>query len=308
MNPPRVSVVVLTYNRCDEVLQTVAALVRLPDAAPIIVVDNGSRDDTVVRLRTDFPMVQVIESGANLGAAARNLGVDALHTPYVAFCDDDTCWEARALEHAADLLDASPDVAVVCGRVLVGDEGHEDPTCTAMAASVLGRAANGMRLLGFLAGASVMRVDAFKAAGGYEPRLFLGGEENLLALDLAAQGWLMVYHPTLVTRHYPSTERDAHARRGLLLRNAIWVAWLRLPLNDAWLETRLALGRMHADRILWSTVWASLRGMAWALRERRVVPGSVRAMWRRLRAAERATERAIERQAGPRPKRKVERG
>lgn len=287
MTSPRVSIVVLTHNRCAEVLRTVAGLLRLPDAAPIIVVDNGSRDDTVARLQAAFPAVHVIASGANLGAAARNLGVAAASTPYVAFCDDDTCWEAHSLNHAADVLDACPDVAVVCARVLVGDDGREDPTCTAMARSALGEAANGMRLLGFLAGASVMRVDAFRAAGGYEPRLFLGGEETLLALDLASHGWLMVYHDRLTIRHFPSAERDARARMRLLLRNAIWVAWMRLPLTDAWRETRRALAHMRDHRIIWPTLWASLRGMAWALRKRRVVPVSVRTLWRRLRAVER---------------------
>jgi GT2 family glycosyltransferase len=295
MSGPRVSIVVLTYNRCDEVLRTVGALARLPDDAPIIVVDNGSRDGTVERLHAAYPTVQVIASPANLGAAARNLGVEAARTPYVAFCDDDTCWEPHAVEHAADLLDACPDVAVVCGRVLVGDEGLEDPTCTAMAQSVLGQATAGMRLLGFLAGASVMRIEAFRAAGGYEPRLFIGGEEALLAFDFAAHGWLMIYCDSLVTRHFPSAARDARGRQHLLLRNAIWVAWMRLPWRDAWTETRVAVARMRAERILWPTAWASLRGLAWALSRRRVVPEPVRAMWRALRQNEITVEPTVER-------------
>jgi GT2 family glycosyltransferase len=291
MTAARVSVVVLTYNRCEEVLRTVAGLLALPDAAPLIVVDNASRDGTVARLHEAFPGVDVIASDRNLGAAARNLGVDAAKTPYVAFCDDDTCWAPHALERAADLLDANPDVAVVCGCVLVGPEDREDPTCAVMARSVLGPAANGMRLLGFLAGASVMRVDAYRAAGGYEPRLFIGGEESLLALDLAANGWLMVYHDALVTRHDPSVMRDARRRQGLLLRNAIWVAWLRLPLRDACRETWTMLKHMHAGGMLWRTGCATLQGVPWVLRERRVVPASVRDMWRQVRAAERPTDR-----------------
>lgn len=291
MTTARVSVVVLTYNRCEEVLRTVAGLLSLPDGAPIIVVDNGSRDDTVARLRASFPTVHVIAADRNLGAAARNLGVDAAKTPYVAFCDDDTCWAPHALDHAADLLDAHPDVAVACGRVLVSPADHDDPTCTLMANSALGPAGGGMRLLGFLAGASVMRVDAFRDAGGYDRRLFIGGEESLLALDFAAKGWLMVYHHTLVTRHAPSSVRDARARQGLLLRNAIWVAWLRLPWRDASAETRIAVRRMRENGMLLRAGWATLRGLVWVLAERRVVPPSVRVMWRHLRALEHGIDR-----------------
>ena len=87
----------------------------------------------------------------------------------------------------------------------------------------------GPSLLGLLAGATVFRRDAFLGAGGYDPRFFLGGEEALLALDLVAGGWVLVYAGDLTVHHYPSAQRDASSRRRLLARNRLWVAWLRRP-------------------------------------------------------------------------------
>lgn len=100
----RVSVVVLTFNRADQVLDTLARLAALPDRIDIVVVDNASSDDTAERIRQAFPFVELVIAPANMGAAGRNLGVARVRTEYVAFCDDDTWWDAGSLTRAADIL------------------------------------------------------------------------------------------------------------------------------------------------------------------------------------------------------------
>nr|MBA2689314.1 glycosyltransferase family 2 protein [Burkholderiales bacterium] len=187
----RLSVVVLTYNRAPEVMRTVQRLAALPEAPAIIVVDNGSTDGTAALVSLSFPTVSVITLARNLGTAGRNAGVLHAKTPYVAFCDDDTWWAAGALVRAALLFDAFPRIAVLSAHVLVGPEEREDPGCREMAASPLPSAGlPGRAVLGFMAGACVCRKAAFLNVGGYQPRFFIGGEEALLALDLATCGWL----------------------------------------------------------------------------------------------------------------------
>src|SRR5207248_2896968 len=90
----RVTVVVLTHARVREVSQTVERLLRLPERPAIIVVDNGSTDGTSDILTYRFPNVRIIALERNIGAAARNVGIRAASTPYVALCDDDTWWAA----------------------------------------------------------------------------------------------------------------------------------------------------------------------------------------------------------------------
>jgi GT2 family glycosyltransferase len=221
----------------------------------------------------------------NIGAAARNAGVRQASTPYVAFCDDDTWWEPGALAKAVELFDASPTVAVLSARVLVGAEGKEDPTCAEMASSPLPAGGlPGPALLGFLAGACAMRRQAFLDAGGYEPRLFIGGEEALLTLDLVAAGWHVIYAPELTVHHYPSATRDHSLRRdSILVRNAFWVAWMRLPLMSALRDTwRICVRNAHR-RVLGSALWSALRGLPWVLRNRRVVPTDTALLYRMLR-------------------------
>ena len=281
---PRVAVVMITHNRCAEVLRSLGYLIRLPEQPRIVLVDNGSTDGTADGVAQQFPHVEILDAGGNLGATGRTLGVRHVDSPYVALCDDDTWWEPGGLRYAADLLDAHPHLAVVTARVLIGPEEREDPACQTLANSPLPHQAGmpGVPLLGFLAGASVVRRSAFLAAGGFEPRLRIGGEEELLAADLAAAGWWLCYVPDLVVHHYPSKQRDSFARRWHMVRNALWFAWLRRPLSGALRRTFLLLRSAPWDRAVLRGVGSALLGLPWVLRNRRVVPTEIEGYLRLL--------------------------
>lgn len=276
----RTSVVVLTHNRAQELERCLDHLLQLPEQPRLIVVDNASQGAETERFESRFPGVELVRCDRNLGAAGRNAGVARVSTQYVAFCDDDTWWEAGALAHAADQLDAHPRIGAISARVLVGPENRLDATCERMAASPLDAAGlPGPALIGFMAGAVVMRTDAFRQTGGYEPRFFLGAEEALMGLELAARNWAMVYVSDVITHHHPSAARDPAARRLLLMRNRLWIAWLRLPLATAWHETRHVLHDAAAPGIGGRALRAALRDLPWVLAQRRAVPAHARDMW-----------------------------
>lgn len=270
----RISVVMITHNRRDETLGTVSRLTQLPEQSRIVLVDNGSTDGTVDAVRARFPNVDVVEAGANIGAAGRNLGVERVDTPYVALCDDDTWPDPGCLRHAADLLDANPRLAILSGLVLVGPEDIEDPICAEMERSPVPGEPEmpGPALLGFLAGASVVRRAAFLSAGGFERRFEVGGEEELLALDLVSGGWWICYDRDYVVHHHPSSRRSQPSRRTALVRNALWTVWLRRsPAGAARQTARLACGWVwDADTV--RGIRAALSGLPWVLRHRRAVP------------------------------------
>ncbi|HEX5463484.1 MAG TPA: glycosyltransferase [Burkholderiales bacterium] len=279
----RISVVVLTHDRPDELMRTLEHLTTLPEQPQIIVVDNASADAVASRVMARFAPVRLVRCADNVGAAARNTGAAWVATDYVAFCDDDCWWAPGALARAVAILDANPRIAVLSARVLVGENAREDATCTAMACSRLPSAGlPGPALVGFMAGASVFRTAAFRQAGGYESRLFIGGEEELIALDLLSDEWKIVYAPMLTVHHYPSPQRDAPARRVLLARNAIWVGWLRLPARDAWRRTGHVLRDCARTGRLLYTMGVTLRGAPWVLRHRRCVAPQVMELLHRV--------------------------
>ena len=279
----RIGVAILTHNRREEVLHSLRQLTALPERPRIALVDNASTDGTAAAVVAQFPEVIVIHSGGNLGAAGRNLGLRRLDTPYVALCDDDTWWDAGGLARAADLFDAHPRLALVTARVLVGPEEQIDPTCLTMERSPLAMQPGmpGRPILGFLAGASVVRREAFLECGGFSERLFLGGEEQWVAVELATRGWWMCYVPELVVHHHPSPRREASRRRWHEVRNALWFAWLRRPARSA-LRRTVWLARERPPGDFARGAAAALIGLPRMLGQRRVAPPQVEASLRLL--------------------------
>lgn len=274
---PAVSIVLMTHNRRFEVCRTLARMTTLPEHVPILVVDNGSNDNTRGAVREQFPGVELIECDENLGAVARNLAVDRVRTRYVAFCDDDIWWEPGSLALAVHLLNEHPDVASITGRILVEPSGEEDPITPELRESpVPGRPGlPGPALMSLLAGASMVRVSAFRQVGGFSPRLWLGGEEELLSIDLATHGWWMCWVEDVIVHHVPSRMRDPLRRRQLGIRNTLWTTWLRRPAPAALRRSASMLRQAPRDRATLAAVAEALRGVPWVLRERRVVPPEV---------------------------------
>ena len=274
-----VGIVIATRNRVAELLLTLERLVALPERPDVVVADNCSTDGTVPAVRAAFPSVSVLDLPVNMGAAARNLGACLLQTPVIAFNDDDSHWAPGALGRAAALFDARPRLGLVAGRVLVGHDERLDPTCAVMASSPLRSlpGAPGPAVLGFVACGAIVRRDAFLAAGGFEARLGVGGEETLLAVDLAAAGWELAYVYDVVTHHHPAGDGARPGRRVREVRNALWSTWLRRPAGPAVLGTARAVGQGFSDRSAARGVVEAFGGLRWTLRERRAVPADVAA-------------------------------
>ncbi|WP_019630571.1 glycosyltransferase family 2 protein [Actinomadura atramentaria] len=271
------TVVIITRDRRDELLHVLRRMADVPERPPVIVMDNASSDGTADAVAAEHPGVALVRLDRNLGAVARNLAVERVATPYVAFCDDDTWWEPGALARAADHLDRHPGVASVTGLIRVEPDGAEDPITPELRHSPV-PAPDGLpgpALLGILAGASMLRVSAFREAGGFSPRLGFGGEEELLSLDLAAAGWWLCWTEDVVVHHAASTARDPRLRRRQGIRNTLWTTWLRRPAPDAVRRTATVLRGVPRDGASARAVAEAVRGLPWVLRERRPVPARV---------------------------------
>jgi len=273
----RCTIVIATYNRRRVLAATLRRLRALPESPPIVVVDNGSRDGTARLVRREAPDVRLIVLPENIGAAARTIGARTASTPYVAFCDDDCWWEPGAIPLAVARLDAQPGVAVVNARVVVRED-EDDEACTLMAASALPkRTAYPGRAIGqFMAGASIVRRDAFLAAGGYDRRYLIGAEESLLAIDLLERGWELIYDDDVVLHHAPShVARHTALRRTLVMRNRLWTSWLRRSPRAAARATLRLVGAALRDPAARAALASALRGLPWVVRERRPVHARV---------------------------------
>jgi glycosyltransferase involved in cell wall biosynthesis len=286
----RVTVVVMTRNRREQLRHTLRRLRELSGPVPVVVVDNGSDDGTPDAVRREFPAVTVVALPENRGAVARTVGVRLARTPYVAFSDDDSWWAPGALKTAADHLDQVPRLGLVAARTLVGPQERPDPLSEVLAASPLGTEPGlpGPRVLGFLACAAVVRRDAYLQAGGFHPVVFFLGEETVLAQDLATAGWALCHVPDVVAHHHPRPPGAGPARAAgqaardrLQLRNALLSAWLRRPAGVAAAHT-WRVARRWDDPVARGALLDAARRAPRALAARRRLPPHVEAEVRLL--------------------------
>jgi GT2 family glycosyltransferase len=277
----KTTLVVLTHNRKTELLECVERALALPERPPIVVVDNASTDRSAAAVKEAFPHVKLVRTPFHMGAAARNLGAECADTAYVAFCDADSDWAPGSLRLAELILDMYPRIGALAARVRVGVEGFEDPASLRMSRSPLpSPGLPGPAVLEFLPNATIFRRRAFIEAGGYDPRFFVGGEEELLAYDLAALGWRLVYVASLTVHQYPSPRSALPQRERYRERNALWVAWLRRPIDVAMRRTIEHLSGKRDRRALLEAA----REVFWAVANRRVLPPQVEAWCRLLEA------------------------
>ncbi|MFE1754271.1 glycosyltransferase family 2 protein [Streptomyces anandii] len=271
-----VGVVIATRDRSASLAVTLRHLRALPERPETVVVDNASTDGTRAMLARDFPEVRVLALPANRGALARTDGVRALTTPYVAFSDDDSWWAPGALARAARLFDEHPRLGLLAAHTLVGPEQEPDPLDKVLADSPLGTATDlpGTQVLGFLACASVTRRTAYLDAGGFHPVLFFGGEETLLAYDLAARGWGVTHCPEVTAHHHPAPAPRT-GRPAVQRRNELLTAWLRRPLPLALARTRCLAAEARRDPHARAALRGALARLPAALRARSPLPPHV---------------------------------
>lgn len=130
---PEVSVIIPTYNRADTLVRAVSsALAQTHTDIDVIVVDDGSQDDTAAILAPlADPRLRLVRHATNRGAgAARNTGLAASQSAFVAWLDSDDAWHPNKLAtQLAALRAASPDEAVSCHAVMLHllDHGIDRP-------------------------------------------------------------------------------------------------------------------------------------------------------------------------------------
>ncbi|TFV57146.1 glycosyltransferase [Geodermatophilus sp. DF01-2] len=270
----------MSQNRREDLLATLPR-----HEAPVVLVDNASTDGTVEAVRATLPEVTVLPQEHNTGSYARTVGVEHAGTAFVAFADDDSWWAPGDLARAAEIMRAHPRLAVLNARILVGPQERLDPICAEMARSPLGTPADlpGPALLGFVACGAMVRTEAFLAVGGFDDVVRFPGEEERLALDLAAAGWGMAYVDGVTVHHHPSPRRHApEQRRAAIWRSRLLTAVMRRPWPDV---GRLVLEALRTGAPGRRGVLRAIPEVPAALRRRRVVPERVRADLRMLAEA-----------------------
>ncbi len=128
---PLVTVIIPTYNRSKVLLRALdTALNQTYRNLEVIVVDDGSTDDTRAALAPYGNRIRYIHQQNQGASAARNYGISEAHGKYIAFLDSDDEWLPTKLEKQVALLETHPEFSFVAclatdeKRTYTGYENH----------------------------------------------------------------------------------------------------------------------------------------------------------------------------------------
>lgn len=112
-----ISVIIPVWNRAREVCRAIdSALAQTLAPLEVLVIDDGSTDDTAQALARYGERIRVLRQSNQGVAAARNTGIANARGELLAFLDSDDAWLPRKLELQAARIEADPELGLVhCG-------------------------------------------------------------------------------------------------------------------------------------------------------------------------------------------------
>jgi GT2 family glycosyltransferase len=310
-----VSAVVCNYNGERYLPGCLRALAALEGALDeVIVVDNGSEDDSVGVLRRDFPHVKLLRLPSNGGpCVARNAGMRAARNRWVLAIDNDAQLRPEVLKKLRAALDANPGAVAAQPRSVFAEEPdrvHYDGGRFHYAGLYALRnfcrpivEAEGEGVVpvdGLIAIAILLDRDAVLARGGYDEGFFILFEDFDLSLRLRVGGETLLSVEDAIVDHlggtpgisfregasYPKVRAFYHSRN----------RWLLLVKNHRWRTILVSLPGILVYELAW-LVFTTVKGhlgahLAGKLAFARALPGAL-ASRRAIQATRKVRDREL---------------
>lgn len=214
---PTVAIIIVNWNGKADTLECLASLREDTYASKqIIVVDNGSTDDSVAAIRSEYPDATILETGHNLGfTGGNNVGIRhalELGTKYVYLLNNDTKVEPNALTALVKALAANPQYGLVTPVIHYFDRPDEAWFAGSQMDLLRGTAVHdNSRVpartdapseIPWASGcAMLIRAEVTGQLGGFDERYFLNWEDVDLCLRVRALGKSIGLVPTARIYH-----------------------------------------------------------------------------------------------------------
>ena len=241
-----ISVIVVNWNGrrfLDRCLSALLAQTH-PDFE-IILVDNGSTDNSVQFVKDHFPSVRLIKSPTNLGfAAGNNLGLSVARGAFIALLNNDAFPEPLWLENLVRVMQSDDAIGMCASNmILASDPGRIDSA--GIAVDVAGFAwdrlggqaitaleSTPIKVFGPCAGAALYRRTMLDDIGFFDEDFFAYLEDVDLAWRAQWAGWKCKYVPDAIVYHIHSAtgKEGSHFKNRLLGRNKVWLLCKNYPM------------------------------------------------------------------------------
>ncbi len=247
-----VAVLVLNWNGRTLLQQFLPSwLAHIPDYADLIIVDNGSTDDSVSFLQEHYRDVHLLAFEENLGfAGGYNRAIEELDYQTVILLNSDVELTSGWLDQPMQLLNSSPEIAAV-QPTLRAQRSPKDfeyagaaggfidrlgyPFCRGRIFATIeedrGQYADSVDLFWASGACLIIRRAVYREVGGLDTLFFAHQEEIDLCWRLNARGWRIVSAPQSIVYHVGGASLSADSPRKVFLnfRNNLLMIYKNLP-------------------------------------------------------------------------------
>ncbi len=240
----KTTVVIPNYNGIEYIDDCLASLYQGSVVPEIIVVDNGSADESLALVREKYGRAQVISFNENTGfSKAVNAGIRAAETEYVLLLNNDTIADERMVEelekamdgagiafsagakminlHKPELLDGAGDFYTALGWAFARGKDKDAGACNKPG-----------RIFSACAGAALYRRALFEKVGFFDENHFAYLEDIDIGYRANICGYHNIYVPKAKVRHAGSAvsgSRHNAFKVRLSARNSIYLIYKNMP-------------------------------------------------------------------------------
>ena len=210
------SIVTVNWNRCVDLSELLESLrlQRLKNFE-VIVVDNGSIDDSVRIVSRDYPEAKLISLRRNIGVTGFNIGVKHALGKYVIFLDNDTLISPDFTQKANSLIRQYPGFSAYALNIVQRD-GKSQPDY------LPGDIEAPVEWHNFIGGGVIFSALDYNELHGYDPKYFVYINETELAARICLTGRKILFCPQLKVIHKTSpVARLSEVNYFYFVRNSI---------------------------------------------------------------------------------------
>ncbi len=227
---PLISIQILNWNRAEDTQRAIkSALDQTYPNLEIVLVDNGSTDNSISLTRKNFPTVKIVELDNNYGCpGGRNRGIAHCEGNYIFYLDNDGVLHKNAVANAYRTMTQEPNIGVVTGVLYNFDQLDEiDAQCSVR---------NDFRyeFNNFQGGVSLHDRHIYDIVGYYPDHFMYGAEESFLSLKLLETKYKIAKDESVVLWHKRSNvARDRTKEIIYGYYNNLYIALTLFPTKNA---------------------------------------------------------------------------
>jgi GT2 family glycosyltransferase len=230
---PLVSIIIVNWNRCEDVLETLQKLTYSNyKNIEVILVDNGSTDNSPKVLLEKFPHINLIALPNNIGCEdGNNVGILNADGEFLIFLDSDADIEPNGISKILNVFEGDADIGIVEPRIIRPADNK-----------ILNEAKYWPKSNTFTGCVVAFRASVFKEVGLRPGEFFLYSSEPEICLRVIEYGYKIVHCPDIIGHHRESPVARANKLfYYLATRNTIWLIWRHYPFMSAIYETIILL-------------------------------------------------------------------